>query len=846
MLRLRVILFAIVCACLFRANNSAAQCEGLVPGHAWPGIGGGSFNIAVRAMTDWDPDGSGPEPSLLVMGGPFLTGGGASSPLVTTWNGSEWKSLGLGAPNSQNSVGVKALTVWNGDLIAAGSFLLPDSFRGIARRSGGTWYPLGTGTTGTINAICVFNGDLIAGGSFTSIGGLATNHVARWNGTTWLPMGSGLTGEVRTLIVHNGELIAAGTSVFHRWTGSAWTAFSSTNGTVYALCPFNGGLVAAGSFTGIGSTSASSIAFWNGSVWQPMSSWPGTVYSVAATSSGLFAGGVTPSSPINNVARWTGSTWQAMGPPGSTGVRWDSGDAPWVTSLREYRGRLHVGGYFELAGDLGVLGVASWDGSSWGALGGGISDPVLGLTRWNRDLIACGEFYSAGGVVAKRIARWDGAKWHALGAFPSTGRITSAIPYHKGLLVGGTFSFTSNPATWNVARWDGSSWLSIGGIQGTTGSTDVGPILDDNQGSVYFAGNFSTAGGVNANRIARWDGQSWFALGAGVDGPIACMVWYHNELIVGGSFTTAGGLDAPNLARWNGQSWVPFADGVNNGVSSLLVRNGQLLVGGTFTRAGQHDVTGFAAWDGTTWQYPIAPDSFPAALLEVEGDLVACGRFNNDTRLFARWTGQAWQYSGDGLTAFAGRKCEAMNGEVVIGGYFESLNGAEGGSIGRWSFTGRPWIALHPTAPPASPCIGSTVALSVTPASGYAALTYQWRRNGLPLSDGPTAAGSIISGAGTPSLSISGLASADAGAYDVRVSNSCGEVLSDAATLSLCYPNCDCSGIAPVLTANDFQCFLNRFAAKSPYANCDGSTTPPTLTANDFQCFLNAYAAGCQ
>jgi len=28
-------------------------------------------------------------------------------------------------------------------------------------------------------------------------------------------------------------------------------------------------------------------------------------------------------------------------------------------------------------------------------------------------------------------------------------------------------------------------------------------------------------------------------------------------------------------------------------------------------------------------------------------------------------------------------------------------------------------------------------------------------------------------------------------------------------------------------------------------ANCDGSTSSPVLTPNDFQCFLNAYAAGC-
>jgi len=60
-----------------------------------------------------------------------------------------------------------------------------------------------------------------------------------------------------------------------------------------------------------------------------------------------------------------------------------------------------------------------------------------------------------------------------------------------------------------------------------------------------------------------------------------------------------------------------------------------------------------------------------------------------------------------------------------------------------------------------------------------------------------------------------------------------------------CYANCDGSTSIPLLTANDFQCFLNEFAAGNMYANCDGSTAAPTLTANDFQCFLNAYAAGC-
>ncbi len=61
----------------------------------------------------------------------------------------------------------------------------------------------------------------------------------------------------------------------------------------------------------------------------------------------------------------------------------------------------------------------------------------------------------------------------------------------------------------------------------------------------------------------------------------------------------------------------------------------------------------------------------------------------------------------------------------------------------------------------------------------------------------------------------------------------------------VCYANCDGSDVNPLLTANDFQCFLNKFAGNDTYANCDGSTSNPVLTANDFQCFLNAYAAGC-
>ncbi len=81
--------------------------------------------------------------------------------------------------------------------------------------------------------------------------------------------------------------------------------------------------------------------------------------------------------------------------------------------------------------------------------------------------------------------------------------------------------------------------------------------------------------------------------------------------------------------------------------------------------------------------------------------------------------------------------------------------------------------------------------------------------------------------------------------------NDLGQVLCKATTAQgelaviltpMCYPDCDAFG---GLSANDFQCFMNKFAVGSRYANCDESTSGPMLTANDFQCYLNKFAAGC-
>ncbi|MBL9030408.1 MAG: hypothetical protein JNM80_01700 [Phycisphaerae bacterium] len=77
----------------------------------------------------------------------------------------------------------------------------------------------------------------------------------------------------------------------------------------------------------------------------------------------------------------------------------------------------------------------------------------------------------------------------------------------------------------------------------------------------------------------------------------------------------------------------------------------------------------------------------------------------------------------------------------------------------------------------------------------------------------------------------------------VRIS--CGATHCLAMRDTSCFANCDGSTAGPVLTVNDFICYLNRFAAADPKANCDASTVPPVLNVNDFVCFVGLYAAGC-
>src|SRR5262245_50517305 len=112
-------------------------------------------------------------------------------------------------------------------------------------------------------------------------------------------------------------------------------------------------------------------------------------------------------------------------------------------------------------------------------------------------------------------------------------------------------------------------WLpTFGPEPGANGDVLCQAVFDDGSGpALYIGGEFTSAGGVPAAGIARWDGASWSVVGTGVSGTVLAgtpvgvlaLAVYDDgggaDLYAGGHFANAGGVAVSNIARWNGTSW---------------------------------------------------------------------------------------------------------------------------------------------------------------------------------------------------------------------------------------------------------------------------------------------------
>jgi hypothetical protein len=504
----------------------------------------------------------------------------------------------------------------------------------IARWDGSTWSALGAGTDDTINTLAVFDDGepgspaLYAGGGFTSAGIVSANRIARWDGSDWSAPGSGVNSTVTALAVvddaaasgadsrtsssdfqgpigalYVGGQFSAADSIaarhIARWDGSAWSSLgdgAGLNAGVNAFAIFDDGsgpaLHAAGGFTTAGGGLANHVARWDAqnepAAWFALGG--GTNFAIQALSASseaesgggsvLYAGGwftTADGAPANYIAQWDGAAWSPLG----------SGVSYIVRALAVFDDpsgagagpALYVGGGFQLAGGDAANFIARWDGSQWSPLSSGVNNYVYAITSFDDGsgpaLYAAGEFTAAGGEPANSIARWDGKTWSPLGSGLNSA-VYALATFDSALYAGGFFATAGGQPANCIARWNGTSWEALGdGLAGGAfPAVFVLAVFDDGTGSgpaLYAGGQFTTAGGVPANGVARWDGSTWSSLSTGVEGTSAPAVYAlqvvdesgstarkdstanatgSSALYVGGAFHVAGGVVSAYWARW--------------------------------------------------------------------------------------------------------------------------------------------------------------------------------------------------------------------------------------------------------------------------------------------------------
>jgi hypothetical protein len=135
--------------------------------------------------------------------------------------------------------------------------------------------------------------------------------------------------------------------------------------------------------------------------------------------------------------------------------------------------------------------------------------------------------------------------------------------------------------TFSDADWD---WSALGsGMGGASPEVNALAVSGTN---LYAGGWFTTAGGVSATNIAKWDGSAWSALGSGLGSAysgVRALAVSGTNLYAGGYFTTAGGVTANHIAKWDGSAWSAMGSGLSGGVLALLVSGTNLYAGGQFT-----------------------------------------------------------------------------------------------------------------------------------------------------------------------------------------------------------------------------------------------------------------------
>lgn len=622
---------------------------------------------------------------------------------------------------------------FQGDLVAVGLFTFMGNVETghVARYDGTAWTAVGSIVGGDVENVAVYQGQLYVAGYFSLDGGSTYVGLARWTGTQWEPVDGGIDAYVNDILVHGTQLVVIADDGISTWNGTSRTFIDGgfVDGYVYSGASDGTNLYVVGELYGIDTASVGNVARWNGSTWSSLGSgltddfgdpfnasaefchvWNGNL---VVTGYFLHAGGQSS----ENVALWNGTSWSAIGPDPSyfadgaftlgdfggnllvadnygyvsqwNGSFWSLFSSNAFANDFEHWGSNLVlaGGTFGQISGVFAQNIALFDGSSWSALapGDGASKGVKLVYDWNGTLVVGGTRSQYGPILGSLVAGWDGTQWTALGG-PITatafgGEATSATTYEGDLILGGSFTTADGTPANKIARFDGTNWSAMGG-----GSNATVHAMHVYLGDLY-AGMAGTAN--PGYQVGRWNGMSWDPF-AYTNDSIFALEEFEGKLYVGGNFSTIAGLAIPFLACWDGNGWSAPGGGLSGGaVWDLTVHGGRLYAAGQFTSAGGNSAERVAVFDGTSWA-PLGAgvNNRVFGIGGVNGDIFITGEFihsgGSPLDYVARWDGTQWDPMGSGLDA-RGWTLGVYGDELLVGGDFGMAGAYAAEGLSSWS-----------------------------------------------------------------------------------------------------------------------------------------------------------------
>ncbi|MBI1190402.1 MAG: hypothetical protein GC200_06960 [Tepidisphaera sp.] len=866
---------------------------GFQHGDGYPGLGGlGTFgNMAPSATSavNWDPDGDGPLPEVLVVLGGFSSVDGVLANGVAMWNGREWHAIGggLAFASSTGTAGTSALAVLNGELYAAGQFKVassdPSGYARVAKWNGTSWTQVGANLSGAVTSLAAFNGELFVGGQF-SIGNL--HNFAKLSGGNWVAVGPQVpppgaiedsSRRVDSLAVQGEWLLIGGT--FSQYlirqdaggnrslVGPPLAAQFSQSGGVTSIYASGADVYIAGGFRLATGTSPGAM-HWDGTAWTAMPA-PSTsgIYRIGSLNSTLY---LTPSglySP-NTLLRWDGQGWIGVNPADAFA---GNGLAPEVQIIGAFQDHLVLGGSFS-----GVYSAANpvnqyprlMYGLAWmdaaehvTPISRGLGGRVMAFAEFQGKTIAAGRFVTIGtsgngpqapGTPGHLAEMGEDGFWAPFAGGLPDNNIWAATSYENQLIIGGEPFNVGGVTNALVAGWDGASWHDM-----SAGATAI-PLRLVSAGSELW-GAFSTSGSqYGVTRLGRWNGAAWdvYPMRVGFLGD-ARMLRVGAELF-------ATDADASRIVRLtaSGPEALPLPE-FETDVRAFGGYQGELL--------GVSGDERLYRWNGAGW---TSAGSLPPTVRGQQTDgsyaessgvmyLGVGGSGVYDAGRVVSWDGHAWgitaglslnpAYPTGIMIAGQGTPLVTSHGEheVFVGGAFESnrFDAIYSPAKIPAAYFGRietPSRAVTLEAPPATlvrdagQSVDLTWTLSATPTR------YFWSIGSTALTDGAMPGVGVVSGATTGHLRIDQLEPAATGLISGSVRDACEMSLYLAPTYLFVNPPCDPDlNNDGVVDAGDVDYLINVIAGGDNPENVDTDFNHDGVAdQTDVDALINAVAGG--